>query len=164
MPHPTLTIGVLQVTLHSLTLSHRSLDPLPPHSALQGSYSEHLAVLASLPFPLSLVAVRTPAELAQCDGLIIPGGESTTMSLVAQSGGLISPLRDFVRAARDGNGSSPKSVWGTCAGMILLGKDVVGGKDGYEGLDGVDCRVVRNQWGRQVSPFPPRRPHHAVAH
>jgi pyridoxal 5'-phosphate synthase pdxT subunit len=54
-----------------------------------------------------------------------------------------------VKRARDGEVGV--SVWGTCAGMILLGKEVVGKKEGYEGLGGVDIKVVRNQWGRQVS-------------
>lgn len=119
------------------------------YSALQGSFSEHISLLNTLTSSHNLTAipVRTAAELAQCTGLIIPGGESTTISLLLQRGGLLEPVREFVRRAKAGTGS----VWGTCAGMILLGKEVVGSKDGYEGLDGIDYKVVRNQWGRQVS-------------
>jgi 5'-phosphate synthase pdxT subunit len=113
--------------------------------ALQGAFHEHLHLLGQLrPQPRTL-SVRTTEELARCDALIIPGGESTTMSLLAQRTGLLEPLREFVR-----NG---KPVWGTCAGMILLADEVVGGsakKGGQEGIGGIGIRVVRNQWGRQV--------------
>lgn len=73
--------------------------------ALQGGFSEHLSLLraaadvvaASAPLRFEALEVRTPAELARCDGLIIPGGESTTISLVAAQSGLLEPLRDFVK-------------------------------------------------------------------
>lgn len=77
---------------------------------------------------------------------MIPGGESTTISICAAQSGLLEPLREFVKEAKGGR----KSVWGTCAGMILLGDEVVGSKEGYTGLGGVGIKVVRNQWGRQV--------------
>jgi 5'-phosphate synthase pdxT subunit len=113
--------------------------------ALQGAFQEHIHLLSQLrPQPPTL-AVRTTDDLARCDALIIPGGESTTMSLLAQRTGLLEPLRSFVR---DG-----KPVWGTCAGMILLADEVVGGsakQGGQEGIGGIGIRVVRNQWGRQV--------------
>ncbi|KAI5477830.1 phospholipase A-2-activating protein [Pseudohyphozyma bogoriensis] len=121
--------------------------PLP--SALQGSFAEHLAALSAVP-DITSAAVKTVEQLALCDGLIIPGGESTTISLLARKGGLLEPLRAFVEDAKAGRG---KSCWGTCAGMIFLSKEVIGAKDGYEGLDGVDCRVVRNQFGRQSESF-----------
>lgn len=57
-------------------------------------------------------------------------------------------MRELLGRAK--RGEKGVAVWGTCAGMILLGEEVVGAKEGYEGLGGVDCKVVRNQWGRQV--------------
>ena len=72
--------------------------------ALQGAFSEHMQLLcragARVPGEWRFVEVRTPAELAECDALILPGGESTTMSLVAARSGLLKPLRDFVKLAR----------------------------------------------------------------
>lgn len=124
---------------------------LTRNSALQGSFSEHIAILQTLPFPLDVTPIRTSAQLAQVSALIIPGGESTAISLLASSSGLLADLREFVQLAKDGK----RSVWGTCAGMILLGEEVVGSKAGYEGLGGVDMRVVRNQWGRQVRDLSP---------
>lgn len=89
--------------------------------------------------------VKTPTELARCDALIIPGGESTTITLLAKLSGLLEPLRDFVKT---------KSVWGTCAGAILLSKEVTGiKKGGQEVLGGVDIKVGRNGWGSQMESF-----------
>lgn len=125
--------------------------------ALQGSFSEHVDLLNSLApqFPshtLEIVEVRTAVHLARVQSLIIPGGESTAISLIAQRTNLIEPLRDFVKEAKGGR----KAIWGTCAGMILVGQEVVGGKEGADNFaagHGMDVRVVRNQWGRQVSAF-----------
>ena len=123
--------------------------------ALQGSFSEHVDLLNSLApqFPshkLEIVEVRTAVHLARVNSLIIPGGESTAISLIAQRTHLIEPLREFVKEAKEGR----KAIWGTCAGMILVGQEVVGGKEGADNFaagHGMDVRVVRNQWGRQVS-------------
>lgn len=119
--------------------------------ALQGGFQEHLALLrraASSP-DLALVEVRTPAELARCDALVIPGGESTTISLVAAQSGLLEPLRDFVRVAR-------RPVWGTCAGAILLADEANASstkKGGQELIGGLAVRVHRNHFGRQIESF-----------
>lgn len=126
-------------------------DPQRLHSALQGSFAEHVGVIkilapSFLPTILTASAVRTPEQLALCQGLIIPGGESSAISLIIQSSRLLEPLREFVQRAKHGQGA----VWGTCAGMILLASDVVGSLEGYEGLNGFDIKVVRNQFGRQV--------------
>lgn len=101
--------------------------------------------------------MRTPAELARVSGLILVGGESSAISLLIQKSALLAPLRAFVSSARRGN--EGKAVWGTCAGMILLAKEVVGGRagdkgaEGFAGLNGVAVRVVRNQFGRQAESF-----------
>lgn len=88
--------------------------------------------------------MRTPEDLAPCIALVIPGGESTTIALLAKLAGLLEPLRDFIK--------SGKPVWGTCAGAILLAEGGVEGgkKQGQELLGGVDVRIGRNGWGSQV--------------
>jgi 5'-phosphate synthase pdxT subunit len=134
---------------------------LPPLSitvgvlALQGAFSEHIqllraaaAVSSSHPSTQwSFLEIRTPPELAQCSALIIPGGESTTISLVAQRSNMLEPLRDFVKVLR-------KPVWGTCAGLILLAESANRTKKGgQELIGGLDVRVNRNYFGRQVESF-----------
>ncbi|KAI9683289.1 MAG: hypothetical protein M1822_006154 [Bathelium mastoideum] len=125
--------------------------------ALQGAFNEHLQLLRraaiSLPTDASeqtdwrFPEVRTEDELEQCDALILPGGESTTMSLVAGRSGMLEPLRDFVKVAR-------KPVWGTCAGLILLAESANRTKQGgQELIGGLDVRVNRNHFGRQVESF-----------
>ncbi|KAI7103675.1 SNO glutamine amidotransferase, partial [Hortaea werneckii] len=90
---------------------------------------------------------RNPAALATCDALIIPGGESTSISLIAERTGLLEPLRDFVKLAR-------KPVWGTCAGLILLAEEANRSKaTGQQLIGGLDVRVQRNFFGRQVESF-----------
>lgn len=96
--------------------------------ALQGSFREHMALLAQIP-GVVVVEVRTAEELASVAGLIIPGGESTTMALVAESWGLIPQLQAFAKAGRP--------VWGTCAGMIFLAERAEGELLGW--LVGVEC-------------------------
>ncbi|GAA6006631.1 hypothetical protein JCM11491_003124 [Sporobolomyces phaffii] len=121
--------------------------------ALQGSFAEHIASINSLSSTLNVhaIPIRTPAELARCRGLIIPGGESTAISLIVTKSGLYEPLREFVRNAKAGLG---KSIWGTCAGMILLAKEIEGPvSEGWQGLDGIDVRVGRNSYGRQLQSF-----------
>lgn len=111
--------------------------------ALQGAFREHIKKLHQL--GIEAVAVRLPADLDDLEGLIIPGGESTTMGNLATSFGLVPPLRDFCR-------SHP--VWGTCAGLILLAEMARGQKKGGQALiGGLDVEVDRNYFGRQVDSF-----------
>lgn len=111
--------------------------------ALQGDVREHLRVLDSL--GVHAIAVRRPAELAECDGLILPGGESTTMAKLAHTFGLFEPIR-----ARIADGLP---VLGTCAGMILLADRVIGGTHDQDTFGGLDITVRRNAFGRQVDSF-----------
>jgi len=85
--------------------------------ALQGSFREHMALLSQVP-GVQVVEVRTKEQLSSVAGLIIPGGESTTMALVAEQWGLIPELQAFAKAGRP--------VWGTCAGMIFLAERAEG--------------------------------------
>jgi 5'-phosphate synthase pdxT subunit len=112
--------------------------------ALQGAFAEHIAILRRL--GADAIEVRTPAQLEGLDGLILPGGESTTMGLVAHRWGLVDPLREWVHGG--------KPTWGTCAGMILLADQATGQKQGGQPLiGGLHITVNRNYFGRQVDSF-----------
>ncbi|GAA2315758.1 pyridoxal 5'-phosphate synthase glutaminase subunit PdxT [Streptomyces caniferus] len=111
--------------------------------ALQGDVREHLVALAeadALARP-----VRRPEELDEIDGLVIPGGESTTMSKLAVVFGMLEPLRAFVRAG--------KPVYGTCAGMIMVADKLLDAREDQETLGGIDMIVRRNAFGRQNESF-----------
>lgn len=111
--------------------------------ALQGDIREHAAALERL--GVTVVKVRTPQELDSCEALVIPGGESTAMLLLAKSQGLLEPLRSRIA---DG-----MPVLGTCAGMVLLAREVLDGKAGQETLGGLDIVVRRNAFGGQIHSF-----------
>ena len=108
--------------------------------ALQGAFIEHNKLLTRL--GVTAVEVRLPHQLAELDGLIIPGGESTTIGKLASAYGLIEPLRQFAAA---------KPTWGTCAGMIFLAKDI--GIEQQPILGAMDITVDRNAFGRQINSF-----------
>lgn len=126
--------------------------------ALQGAFFEHLKLLESAARQINAVdkessvrfnftEVRNQHQLSQCDALIIPGGESTTISFIAAQSKLLEPLREFVKVQR-------KPTWGTCAGLILLAEAAnQTKKGGQELIGGLDVRVNRNHFGRQVESF-----------
>lgn len=116
MPPDQITIGVL---------------------ALQGDYDAHRQTLNRL--GVSSVLVRKPEELEGLDGLVIPGGESSTFLKFLEREGFLNKLRDFV---------SSKPAFGTCAGAILLAKDVV--NPSQESLGALDIAIERNAYGRQI--------------
>lgn len=124
-------------------MSRTSDTPTIGVLALQGDVREHLVALAAA----DAVArpVRRPEELADVDALVIPGGESTTMSKLAGVFGLLEPLRERVR------GGLP--VYGTCAGMIMLANKILDGRDDQETIGGIDMIVRRNAFGRQNDSF-----------
>ena len=111
--------------------------------ALQGDVREHLAALEAC--GASGTTVRRPAELDEVDGLIIPRGESTTMSTLLSVFELLTPLRTRLR---DG-----MPAYGSCAGMILLASEVLDTRPDAQHLDGLDITVRRNAFGRQVDSF-----------
>jgi 5'-phosphate synthase pdxT subunit len=111
--------------------------------ALQGDVREHLAVLSRV--PVDAVPVKDGAALAGVDGLVIPGGESTTISMLAIRWGLMEPLREAVRAGLP--------VYGSCAGMILLADTILDGRADQVPIGGIDMVVRRNAFGRQVDSF-----------
>jgi 5'-phosphate synthase pdxT subunit len=108
--------------------------------ALQGDFIEHVHILRGMGH--NAVEVRLPQHLDGLDALIMPGGESTTFGKLAVRWGLIEPIQAFAR-----NG---KLVWGTCAGLIFLARDV--GRD-QPTLGLMDVKVVRNAFGRQIDSF-----------
>jgi len=107
--------------------------------ALQGAFIEHIRILKRL--GADTKQVRRPEQLRVLDGLILPGGESTTIAQLAHDYGLVEPLRRF---------ALQKPVWGTCAGMILMAKRVVGGRSL---LETIDIDVERNAFGPQIDSF-----------
>lgn len=111
--------------------------------AVQGDVREHLRALGGLGVPA--MPVRRPAELEQCHGLVLPGGESTTMAKLARTFELLEPLRKRI--------ASGMPALGTCAGMIMLADRVVDGAVGQETVGGLDITVRRNAFGRQVDSF-----------
>jgi 5'-phosphate synthase pdxT subunit len=111
--------------------------------ALQGAFREHGEVLDVL--GVEAVEVRTPEDLAALDALILPGGESTTMSLLLDTSGLREPLADRLA---DG-----MPALGTCAGMILLAREVVDGRPDQRSFGAIDVAVRRNAYGRQRDSF-----------
>jgi len=111
--------------------------------ALQGDFREHLRVLAEC--GVEVVKVRTAEDLSGVDGLVIPGGESTTIGMLIQRNGLEAPLQAALAAGLP--------VLGTCAGMILLAAEVLDGRADQLALGAIDMTVRRNAFGRQVDSF-----------
>jgi 5'-phosphate synthase pdxT subunit len=107
--------------------------------ALQGAFIEHIEILAKL--GVKTFQVRLPKHLEGLEGLIIPGGESTTIAKLAYSSGLMGPLKEF---------ALKKPVWGVCAGMIFIAKNI-GSEQPTLGL--MDIVVERNAFGRQIDSF-----------
>ncbi|ANU14652.1 Pyridoxine biosynthesis glutamine amidotransferase, glutaminase subunit [Planococcus halocryophilus Or1] len=109
--------------------------------ALQGAVREHIKSVQAC--GAEAIAVKWPKDLENLDGLILPGGESTTMRRLIDRYGLMEPLREFAQTG--------KPMFGTCAGLILLAETVVGSNDAHLGV--MDVTVERNSFGRQVDSF-----------
>lgn len=107
--------------------------------ALQGDFIEHIAIMRRI--GVEAVEVRLPAQLDELDGLIIPGGESTTIGKLAVDFNLLEPLKQFGKR---------RAIWGTCAGAIFLSNDV---HRQQPLLSLMDIQVERNAFGRQVASF-----------
>ena len=111
--------------------------------ALQGAFRRHAEVLEDL--GVVAVEVRTPEQLADVDAVVLPGGESTTMSALLDSAGLRRPLTERLEEGMP--------ALGTCAGMILLASEVLDGRADQESLSAIDVTVRRNAFGRQRDSF-----------
>jgi len=135
------------------------VQPVVGVLALQGAFAAHERALAQV--GVATRQVRVPAQLDGLDGLVMPGGESTTMSRLLHTSGLFDPLQ---AALRDG-----LPVFGTCAGMILLATTVLDGRPDQRSFAVIDIAVRRNGYGRQIDSFETEldvagedRPFHAV--
>ena len=111
--------------------------------ALQGAFSSHTKVLDSI--GVSTQEVRTPQDLASVDALVMPGGESTTMSQLLESSELFEPINKLIHEGLP--------VFGTCAGMILLASKIIDGRDDQVSFGAIDIEVQRNAYGRQIDSF-----------
>jgi pyridoxal 5'-phosphate synthase pdxT subunit len=111
--------------------------------ALQGAFHSHQALLEGLGH--ATVQVRTPAQLADVDALVMPGGESTTMSRLLDTSELFDPLAERLAAGMP--------AFGTCAGMILLAAEVIDGRPDQRSFGAIDIAVQRNGYGRQLDSF-----------
>ncbi len=111
--------------------------------ALQGAFAAHSDCLTSI--GVQSVEVRTPGQLNSVDALLMPGGESSTMSQLLESSGLFDPISTRIA---DG-----MPVFGTCAGMILLASEILDGRSDQRSFSAIDISVRRNAFGRQVDSF-----------
>ena len=111
--------------------------------ALQGAFVRHAAMIESR--SVSAIEVRTAADLAEVDAVVLPGGESTTMSLLLDANGLTEPLRERL--------ATGMPALGTCAGMILLARRVLDGRADQISFGMLDVDVRRNAFGRQGESF-----------
>jgi pyridoxal 5'-phosphate synthase pdxT subunit len=111
--------------------------------AMQGAFAEHVRALEAVGAKTRLV--KTPEDLRDLDGLVLPGGESTTMTMLMERVGLLEPLRGAIAAGLP--------TLATCAGMIVLAREVTDGMAGQSGLGLLDISVRRNGYGRQVESF-----------
>ena len=119
------------------------MNPVVGVLALQGAFAAHAECVASL--GVSTQEVRTPEQLQQVDALVMPGGESSTMSQLLLSSGLFDAI-----AARIAEGMP---TFGTCAGMILLATEVLDGRSDQRSFGAIDISVRRNAFGRQIDSF-----------
>lgn len=111
--------------------------------ALQGAFAAHQVVLSEL--GVRSAEVRSPGDLARVDSLLMPGGESSTMSQLLESSGIFPALEARLR---DG-----MPIFGTCAGLILMAREILDGRADQRSLSSIDVTVRRNAYGRQVDSF-----------
>ena len=111
--------------------------------ALQGAFAAHSDCLSSI--GVQSIEVRNPEQLSSVDALLMPGGESSTMSQLLESSGLFDPISSRIA---DG-----MPVFGTCAGMILLASEILDGRSDQRSFSAIDISVRRNAFGRQVDSF-----------
>ena len=111
--------------------------------ALQGAFAAHSDCLTSI--GVQSIEVRTPEQLHSVDALLMPGGESSTMSQLLESSGLFDPISARIAAGMP--------VFGTCAGMILLASEILDGRSDQRSFSAIDISVRRNAFGRQVDSF-----------
>lgn len=109
--------------------------------ALQGAFIEHKNILDKM--NIQNILIKKKNEVVTCDGIILPGGESSVMSLIENE--IFEEIRKFIEKG--------KVVWGTCAGMILLSKEIIGKLDGQKQIGGLNVKIQRNYFGSQIQSF-----------
>ena len=119
------------------------MNPVIGVLALQGAFSAHVEVLGSI--GVRSAEVRTTADLARVDALVLPGGESSTIWMLLESSGLAGAVASRIHAGM--------AVFGTCAGMILLATRILDGREDQSCFGAIDIDVRRNAYGRQVDSF-----------
>jgi len=119
------------------------VNPVIGVLALQGAFAAHAESLTRV--GARVAEVRTPEHLAHVDALVMPGGESSTMSNLLTSSGLFDPIAERIAGGM--------AVFGTCAGMILLASEILDGRDDQRNFSAIDISVRRNAFGRQVDSF-----------
>ncbi len=119
------------------------MSPLIGVLALQGASGEHTDALQKL--GVRALEVRMPEDLETIDAIILPGGESTTISMLLESSGTFEPLKERL--------SQGLPAFGTCAGMIMLSNKVLDGRTDQRSFDRIDISVRRNAFGRQIASF-----------
>lgn len=117
--------------------------PLIGVLAIQGAVREHIALLEAA--GAKAMPIRHAADIPKVSGIVLPGGESTTISKLAVIDGLMEPLREAAR--------SDVPMYGSCAGMILLADRILDGRPDQQTIGGIDMTVRRNAFGRQVDSF-----------
>jgi len=112
--------------------------------ALQGAFIEHKNILDNLKIPHNNnILIKRKEDVELCDGIIIPGGESTAMSIIEQD--VFLEIRNHVNKG--------KAIWGTCAGLILLANEIEGKIEGQKNIGGLDIKIKRNYFGSQINSF-----------
>ncbi len=111
--------------------------------ALQGAFEEHEKIFNKINPTAKTILIKKLEDVEMCDGIVLPGGESTAMSFLE---------KDIFQTIRD-NIDKKKPVWGTCAGMILLANNIVGKIEGQKNIGGLDITIHRNFFGSQLNSF-----------
>jgi 5'-phosphate synthase pdxT subunit len=111
--------------------------------ALQGAFEEHEKIFNKIDPKIKTILIKKQEDVEICDGVVLPGGESTSMSFLE---------KDIFQAVRE-HINKKKPVWGTCAGMILLANNIVGKIEGQKNIGGLDITIHRNFFGSQLNSF-----------
>jgi 5'-phosphate synthase pdxT subunit len=111
--------------------------------ALQGAFEEHEVIFNKISPKIKTILIKKKEDIEVCDGIVLPGGESTSMSFLE---------KDIFQAMRE-HIDRKKAIWGTCAGMILLANNIVGKIDGQKNIGGLDITIHRNFFGSQLNSF-----------
>lgn len=111
--------------------------------ALQGAFIEHKNIFNKINSKIEIILIRKKEEIELCDGIVLPGGESTSMSFLEKD--IFKQIRKYI--------DNKKPIWGTCAGMILLANNIIGKIDGQKNIGGLDISIYRNYFGCQLDSF-----------